>query len=310
MKLALFTVSYSGIWYKGDYLSLKEQIDKAKELGFDAISIEAKRPVAAPFDLTNNEIEEVKEYANDQNIEICAIESMSDFSSPVMEERENNLAMMKSLIEMTDKFDVKTLKVFAAWPGVRWEPGKTGKYENFDPPSGPMGPDHIEKWQRAKKGISEVADWAENYGINIALQNHPPLLRPGYEDTLSMVEEVGKENLKMCLDVPLFYERQSDDYVKEAVEACSDYIALTHYGAWNIKKTENREIIQEKASLAGKKINYETFLKELKRIGYDGYLVHEFCLPAIENHEIKGIDKIDESSKMAVEYMRNLIDSI
>lgn len=310
MKLALFTVSYSGIWYDGEALPLKEQIDKAKELGFDGISIEAKRPIAAPFDLTDNEIKDVKDYADEQDIEICAIESMSDFSSPIMEKRENNLAMMKSLIEMADKFDVKTLKIFAAWPGVRWDPGKIGSYESFDSSSGPMGPDYIEKWQRVKKGISEVTDWASDYGVDIALQNHPPLLRSGYEDALSMIEEVGEENLKMCLDVPLFYGNQSDDYVKEAVESCSDYIALSHYGAWNFEENGNGEIVQKKASLAGKKINYETFLKELKRVGYDGYLVQEFCLPAVENHEIKGMDKIDESSKMAVEYMRNLIDSI
>lgn len=310
MKLALFTVSYSGIWYEGDSLSLKEQIDKAKELGFDGVSIEAKRPVAAPFDLTDGEIGEIKDYAESNNIEICAIESMSDFSSPIMEERENNLAMMRSLIEMSDKFGVDTLKVFAAWPGVNWEPGEIGSYEELDPPSGPFGPDYIEMWDRTKKGIAEVTDWAEEYGIDIALQNHPPLLRPGYEDALAMVEEIGKENLKLCLDVPLFYGRQDDNYVKEAVEACGDLVALSHYGAWNMERLENGEVVQKKASLAGKKINYRTFLKELKKAGYEGYLVQEYCLPAIKDHRIQGIDEIDRASGMAVEYMRELLDSI
>ena len=79
MKLALFTVTYGGIWYDGEALSLKEQIDKAKELGFDGISIEAKRPVAAPFDLSKEDLEEVREYADSQDIGIAAVESMSVF---------------------------------------------------------------------------------------------------------------------------------------------------------------------------------------------------------------------------------------
>jgi len=48
IRLALFTVSYCGLWYKGKALSLKDQILKAGELGFDGLSIETKRPVALP----------------------------------------------------------------------------------------------------------------------------------------------------------------------------------------------------------------------------------------------------------------------
>jgi hypothetical protein len=52
MKFALFSVTYSGLFYDGKALSLDEQVHKAKELGFDGLSIEAKRPVASPLDLS------------------------------------------------------------------------------------------------------------------------------------------------------------------------------------------------------------------------------------------------------------------
>lgn len=42
MKLVLFTVAYGGLWYKGDTLSPRDQIIKAKELGFQGLSIEAE----------------------------------------------------------------------------------------------------------------------------------------------------------------------------------------------------------------------------------------------------------------------------
>ncbi len=307
MKQALFTVTYGGLWYEGEALPLKKQIDKAKEIGFDGISIEAKRPVASPVDFEKEEIREVKNYADSQNIEICAIESMSNFASPVMEKRENNLAMMKLILKMADSFDVDTVKIFAAWPGVNWEPGNVGKYEDLTPPEAPFSRDYLKKWQRAKKGITEVAEWAEDFGIDIALQNHPPLLRPGYEDALAMVREIGKENMKLCLDVPLFYERQSKEYIKEAVEECGDLITLSHYGAWNIEGTKEGKIKQVESSLAGKKINYEDFINELKNVGYDDYMVQELCLPVIEKHEFKGIDKVEQDTKTAFKYMKELI---
>jgi sugar phosphate isomerase/epimerase len=66
-------------------------------------------------------------------------------------------------------------------------------------------------------GIREVADQAADMGITLALQNHAPVLTPGYEDVLAMMEEIDRKNVKLCLDVPLFYDRQSDDYVRTSV---------------------------------------------------------------------------------------------
>jgi sugar phosphate isomerase/epimerase len=60
MKFAFLTVSYSGQFYKGPALTLIEQIRKARELGFDGISIEAKRPVASPLDLTSRDRKDIR----------------------------------------------------------------------------------------------------------------------------------------------------------------------------------------------------------------------------------------------------------
>ena len=61
MKFALLTVSYSGLFYSGKALPLEQQILKAKELGFDALSIETKRPVASPIDLSKADRKRIKE---------------------------------------------------------------------------------------------------------------------------------------------------------------------------------------------------------------------------------------------------------
>ena len=95
MKFALLTVSYSGQFYTGRALTLVEQTRKARELGFDGLSIEAKRPVASPLDLTARDRREAKAAAAGEGIALCAVESLSNFASPLMEERENNLAMKR-----------------------------------------------------------------------------------------------------------------------------------------------------------------------------------------------------------------------
>jgi sugar phosphate isomerase/epimerase len=93
------------------------------------------------------------------------------------------------------------------------------------------------------EGIREVAGWANEMGIIIALQNHAPVISPGYEDALVMIQEIDRTNVKLCLDVPLFYDRQEDEYAREAVQKCGKQIVHMHYGAWNFSKTNGGEIM-------------------------------------------------------------------
>jgi sugar phosphate isomerase/epimerase len=122
-----------------------------------------------------------------------------------------------------------------------------------------------------------------------------------------MTQEIDRKNVKICLDVPLFSDRQKTEYVREAVEKCKDYILYTHYGAWNLKENENGEVEQEPAPTHGGKINYETFLEGLHTIGYRGYLASEYCLPMIRNHKIAGIEEVDKATVRGLKYMKKLV---
>src|SRR6516165_12446464 len=118
MKFALLSVTYSGLFYEGRALSLEEQIRKAREMGFDALSIETKRPIASPLDLNREARLRLKSISADEGIPICAIESLSDFSGRHMEDRENNLAMMRMVLDLAKDLGVNLVKVFASWPGI------------------------------------------------------------------------------------------------------------------------------------------------------------------------------------------------
>jgi sugar phosphate isomerase/epimerase len=309
MKFAFLTVSYSGQFYDGPPLTLPEQIRKARELGFDGLSIETKRPVASPLDLTKQDRREIREAAANEGIELCAVESLSNFASPLMEERENNLAMMRLVIELARDLEVELVKVFAAWPGIVNDEDDTALYPSYEKGNyfKRLYPSDLRRWRRAVEGLREAADFAAERGITLALQNHAPVLRSGYEDTLAMMREVDRPNLGLCLDVPLFQERQSDAYIQEAVRACDRHVLLTHYGAWNFGQTENGDVIQEPAPSFGGLINYKQFLSELQQSGYDGYVVSEYCLPCVRDHRIAGIEEIDRATRMSLAYMKNLV---
>jgi sugar phosphate isomerase/epimerase len=312
MKFALLTVTYSGLFYAGKPLSVEQQIYKARELGFDGLAIETKRPVASPLDLSNATRMRIKEVAADQGIELCAVESMSNFCSRHSEERENNLAMMQQVLSLAHDLGVGMVKIFAAWPGIIDDEEQTAMYAPYEKGNyfKPLNPLDLKVWDRAIYGIREVAAWAEDLGITLVLQNHAPVLRPGYEDTLAMMKEVDRKNVKVCIDVPLFGERQKSEYVREAVRHCGEHLLLTHYGAWNLTALDDGDVVQEPAPHHGGKINYDTFLESLYEIGYNGYLTSEYCLPLIKNHKIAGVEEVDHATIIAMRYMKKILAQI
>jgi sugar phosphate isomerase/epimerase len=312
MKFALLTVTYSGLFYAGKALSIEQQIYKAKALGFEGLAIETKRPIASPIDLSKVDRLRIREVAADQGIELCAIESMSNFCSRHSEERENNLAMMQRVLELAHDLGVNMVKIFAAWPGIIDDEEAIAMYAPYEKGNffKPLNPLDLKIWNRAIHGIREAAAWAEEMGITLLLQNHAPVLRPGYEDTLAMMQEIDRKNVQLCIDVPLFADRQKTDYVKEAVKNCGSHLLYTHYGAWNFKEDDRGEVVQEPAPHHGGTINYDTFVEALHQIGYNGYLTSEYCLPLIKNHTIAGIEEVDKATILAMRYMKTLVEKV
>ena len=310
MKFALLSVSYAGLFYAGKPLSLEEQVYKAKQLGFDGLAIETKRPVACPLDVSKSDRARIKAVAADQGIALCALESMSNFTSRYMEERENNLAMMRFVLELASDLGIDMVKVFAAWPGLVNDEEDVAMYAQYERGSHfkrPYPPD-LRKWHRALDGIREVAGWAADMGITLVLQNHAPVTTPGYEDALAMVTEIDRRNVKLCLDVPLFYERQDPAYVREAVHRCREHVVYTHYGAWNFTETPDGRVLQGPAPSFGGQINYETFVDALQEVGYTGYLSSEYCVAVVKNHQLAGIEEVDRGTSLALRYMKQLVE--
>ena len=131
MKFGLLSVTYAGLFYEGPALSVEQQIRKARHLGFEGLALETNAGGLA------DRSERYRSRAHQvgrrrRRIALCAVESLSNFTSRLMEDRENNLAMMRAVLRLAEDLGVGLVKVFAAWPGIINDEEATAMYAPYE----------------------------------------------------------------------------------------------------------------------------------------------------------------------------------
>ncbi len=298
MKLGLYSITYLGLWYRGQALTLEEVVERAKQYGYDGVEIDGKRPHGNPLDMPPARCQELRAFADDQGIEICAVAANNDFSSPILEHRECQLIYLRELIRMTADVGAGLLRVFLAWPGVTQHP-QLGRYdiarEAWQHTHKEFSAD--EAWGWCREGLIESARHAGEFGVTLALQNHGPVIED-YEDVLRMVREVDSPHLKVCLDAPLL-KRKDEAAVRQAALEVGDLQVLSHFGGEYDREADG--------SVKGADF-YPRFVTAMREIGYDGYISYELChpLPVVDGQTV-GLDFADKNAQLAAEYMRGLL---
>jgi sugar phosphate isomerase/epimerase len=315
MKVSLYTISYTGIWYAGPALQIEEIVPRIREMGYEGIEIAAKRPHASPLDWDKKRCEKVKELCNSYQMPIVALATYTNFASPIMEERENELLMLREQIKLASWLEAPVVRVFAAWMGTALKDGH-GTYDFSRHTWKYPGCTHQDRWNWVRSCLEEAVKWAEEYNLVLALQTHGPVVRLGYEDTLEMIKQVNSKYLKMSLDIGLAcfdqFTQQSDEYIAKAVQECKDLIVHSHFNG-KFEETPEGEVVQVPYDFpgltppGGSIINYPAFVRELKRINYQGYISYEVCSPVIKHGRLQGLEEVDRQVKLALRYMKNLI---
>ena len=300
MKTALYTVTYSGAFYKGGHLPLEEIIPRIAQMGFEGIEIGAKRPVASPIDLDDHRRKQVRQLADHHGIEIGCVASYSNLTSPVMERRESELIALREIIRLGHDLGAPVVRVFAAWPGVTERNGQT----YYEIAKHYMHPDltWLEQWYLARSAVEEAARWGEEYGVVLALQNHKPVTNT-YDETLAMVREVNSPWLKVSIDAPHLAD-QSDAGVRKAILETGDLQVWSHFGGF--EEVEGGRVVEDTGE-GPIPVNYPAFFRGLHEIGYDGFIAYEGCGPALINHEYQGVEEVDRRAKLALHYMQRHI---
>jgi|WetSurMetagenome_2_1015567.scaffolds.fasta_scaffold44456_2 sugar phosphate isomerase/epimerase len=310
MKVGLYSITFLGIWYRGEALTLPEVVKAARKYGYDGIEIDGKRPHGNPLDWPRKRCQELRTLAAGEGIEIHAVAANNNFSSPVPEERETQVCYMKDLIRMTADMGAKNLRVFLAWRGITKHP-QLATYRVTDElwPLIHKGFSAEEIWGWCRECMVECARYASDAGVTLALQNHSPVIKD-HHDVLRMVKEVNSPNLKVCLDVPLMPDK-STTAIHQAAKAVGPLQVLSHFGG-EFKKVPNGVISgydRHDGIVQGETGQYyEDFIQAMKEIGYTGYISYELCheLPKA-NGQTVGVEFAHQQAQLASEFMRQLI---
>jgi sugar phosphate isomerase/epimerase len=299
VKIGLYSITYGGVWYRGDALTVEDVIGRAKRFGYDGVEIDGKRPHGNPLDMSKARCRDLRSRAADQGIEIYAVSGNNDFSSPIPEHRESQLVYARELMRMSSDLGAKVMRVFLAWPGVTLVPEGGGRYDIAKAVWTAEHKDFSEEqtWVWCRQTLTEAGRLAGDFGVTLALQNHPPVIR-GYADALRMVKEVGSPNLKICFDARL--EHSLDEAgVRKAVNECGSQQVLWHYGGEYDRGPNGIQLKGDEKCLGE--------MLGLLDIGYRGYAGFELChpLPVIDGKTV-GLDFVDKNAQLAAEYMRGI----
>ena len=310
MKIGLYSISYLGIWYAGPALSFEQFVKRAKACGYAGIELDGKRPHGNPMDLDRRARERMRTILEREGMEIPCVAANNDFSSPIPEHRECQLLMVRELARLAADLGAKTVRLFAAWPGVAMHDG-LATYDLVRSPFYTFERQFpyttwLERWNYVKGCLREAAAFGEEFGVVMALQNHAPLIRH-WKDCYDLVNEVNSPWLKICLDLPLMTSFDKEA-VRQAALTVGSLQAHSHFGGEFARDDEGRVVLGN-LDLGKPLPDYAHFIALMREIGYDGYFCYELCHPVLsEAHEPLGLEYVDQQVKMAQEFMSKLLE--
>ena len=309
MKVGLYSITYLGLWYRGPALTIEQVIERAARFGYDGVEIDGKRPHGNPLDLTPARCRELQRRADDAGVEIYAVAANNDFSSPVPEHRESQLVYVRELIRMTADLGARTLRVFAAWPGVTTgADGTSYLIARQLWREAHLRVDAETTWQWCRDGLAEAARFAGDAGVTLALQNHAPVTNSP-DDMLRLIRDVGSPHLKACLDAPLA-AKQGISSMQETARSVAGLQVLSHFGGEYERDADGSVAgyVRHPDMSLTREDYYAAFTEGMRDIGYEGYTGYELChpLPPVNGAPV-GLDFADKNAQLAAEYMRNVI---
>lgn len=172
--------------------------------------------------------------------------------------------------------------------------------------------DFLEAWHEVRRGLKEVALYAEGQGVVLALQTHPEVTGNN-EETLAMIDEVGVASLKVELDLPLL-EGFEPEFVSRTVHSMKDLMVYSHTISLPKSFTVGGAPYRWEQVTPGSPkdiLPREVFLRACKESGYGGHPSHEQCSPIIvKGHKLGGLAAVDERYVDARRFFRVLLGKL
>lgn len=308
MKIGLYSITYRGVWYRGEAVDVFSLVRLAKQQGWEGLELDTERPHAAPMDLTADDRKRLRDVAGEVGIELCAVSPNCDLSSPVPGQREAMLCYVRECIKLAHDLGSPICKVFAAWRGITLHDGLARYSETY-------GYNQYGFWKGDRRGfvvdsMRELCKVAEDYGILLAMQNHGPDVVNRYQDVLSLIAEVGSPVFKACMDINIEPTPDSPEHAREMAEVTGALQVHSHLNGEFARRPDGSVELVAGGHLDehfwGRQVAYPAYVDALVAHGYGGYMNWEYCHPGLENGKPVGIEYVHRQTEMAHEYILGL----
>jgi sugar phosphate isomerase/epimerase len=294
MRLALFSISYGGLWGQAA-LTPCAFIERAARLGYDGVMLAGKRPHLSPLDTTPEEVQRLRDALAAGCLRCDAIAGYTDFAGGRAAEvpyTEMQVAYVESLARLAAGLQCGMVRIFTAYE----LPGQTT--------------DSL--WARVVAAVRECCDRAAAHGVTIALQNHHDL---GVHTSalLELLADIDRPNCKLAFDAWSPALRGEDLYAAARLAAphavlttSADYIRLPRfqYLPELVNYQPALPDLVRAVPFGEGCIDYPAFFHGLQDGGFDGVAAYEMCSP------LRGGGTIDHLDRCAAQYVKWMRDHV
>jgi sugar phosphate isomerase/epimerase len=288
MRLALFSISYAGLWGQHT-LPLPEVIEQAARLGYDGLMLAGKRPHLSPLDTTPERLASLRELLGRSSLRCDVVAAYTDFAGGSAAEvpyAEMQVAYVESLARLAAELGCGIVRVFTA-------------YELSGQPIGVL-------WPRVVAALRECCDRAARHGVTIAVQNHHDL---GVDTgaLLELLADVDRPNCKLGFDAwsPALRGEDLYDVARRAaphtvLTTNADYVCLPRFQYQPAVVNYQRALpdLVRAVPFGEGFIDYRAFFRGLCDGGFDGVAAFEMCSP------LRGGGSLENLNRCAAQYLR------
>jgi sugar phosphate isomerase/epimerase len=290
----LFTVSYAGFWGQ-ERLSLKETLQKAKDIGYEGIELMAKRPHLSPVDLSDDDVGELKDTIDGLGLDVATLAAYTNFTAG-LESREVpmveiQLTYIERLCQFAQILDCQLVRIFTGY-----------------------STDQMSYWAQRDmcvEAVQDACDVAAKYGVNIGVQNHHDI-GVGVEAYEAFLNDVDRDNCKAMFDAWSVAQFEGTDLYEAAKRMAprmmqttvADYVRQPRYRyITGLTTYERVHDIVRAVPMGEGFIDYDAFFQGLRDGGFDGYVAYEMCSP------VRGggcLENLDRAAAVALQEIRRL----
>jgi sugar phosphate isomerase/epimerase len=239
--------------------SLNDTINILSKIGYNGIEILCDIPHAYPKNLTNSDINELKQLLSKLKISISNLNAFTLFAIGDTHHPswiENDIESRKMRIDHT--LDCIKLARKLGVSNISTEPGG---------PVNSQGLSEKELLRIFENGINEVLKTAEDENVTVLVEPEPGLLIENSEQFIKFIKNFDSKHIGLNFDIGHFFCVGEDP--SQVIYKLSEYVRHVHLEDIAADRTHHHLMLGEGA------IDIESVFKSMKDIGYEGFITIE-----------------------------------